>query len=68
MYGKTPKPFWESGGSVHLATTLHSRTKLNTDEIIFLLKFTLSINYLMFNDSVYKTYMDVQWGAELAPS
>ena len=35
-------------------TTLHLRTKLNTDEIISLLEFTLSNNYFMFNDSVYK--------------
>ena len=35
-------------------TTLNSRTKLNTDEIISLLEFTLSNNYFMFNDSVYK--------------
>ena len=33
---------------------LHSSTKLTTDEIISLLEFTLSNNYFMFNDSVYK--------------
>ena len=33
-------------------TALHLRTKLNTDEILSLLEFTLSDNYFMFNDSV----------------
>ena len=48
-------------------TTLHSRTKLNTDEIISLLEFTLSNNYFMFNDSVYKQIHGCAMGSSVSP-
>ena len=48
-------------------TTLHSRTKLNTDEIISLLEFTLSNNYFMFNDSVYKQIHGCAMGSPVSP-
>ena len=35
-------------------TTLHLRTSLTSDEIISLLDFTLSNNYFIYNDSIYK--------------
>jgi len=35
-------------------TTLHLRTNLTTDEIISLLDFTLSNNYFVYSDSIYK--------------
>ena len=48
-------------------TTLHLRTKLNTDEIISLLEFTLSNNYFMFNDSVYKQIHGCAMGSPVSP-
>ena len=48
-------------------TTLHSRTKLNTDEIISLLEFTLSNNYFMFNDSVHKQIHGCAMGSPVSP-
>ena len=48
-------------------TTLHSRTKLNTDEIISLLEFTLPNNYFMFNDSVYKQIHGCAMGSPVSP-
>ena len=48
-------------------TTLHSRTKLNADEIISLLEFTLSNNYFMFNDSVYKQIHGCAMGSPVSP-
>ena len=33
--------------------TLHLRTRLNTDDIISLLEFTLSNNYFVYNDRMY---------------
>ena len=48
-------------------TTLHSRTKLTTDEIISLLEFTLSNNYFMFNDSVYKQIHGCAMGSPVSP-
>ena len=48
-------------------TTLHSRTKLTTDEIISLLEFTLSNNYFMFNDSVYKQIHGCTLGNSVSP-
>ena len=35
-------------------TTLHLRTSLTTDDIVSLLEFTLSNNYFVYNDSIYK--------------
>jgi len=35
-------------------TTLHLRTSLTTDDIVSLLDFTLSNNYFVYNDSIYK--------------
>ena len=48
-------------------TTLHSRTKLTTDEIISLLEFTLSNNYFMFNDFVYKQIHGCAMGSPVSP-
>ena len=48
-------------------TKLHSRTKLNADEIISLLDFTLSNNYFMFNDSVYKQIHGCGMGSPVSP-
>ncbi|XP_068741458.1 uncharacterized protein [Montipora capricornis] len=48
-------------------TTLHLRTKLNTDEIISLLEFTLSNNYFMFNDTVYKQIHGCAMGSPVSP-
>ena len=39
MYGKTAKPFWESGGSVHLKNILtNSSEKGMTSEVDFFFK------------------------------
>ena len=48
-------------------TTLHLRTTLNADEIISLLEFTLSNNYFMFNDSVYKQIHGNAMGSPVSP-
>ncbi|XP_068692615.1 uncharacterized protein [Montipora foliosa] len=48
-------------------TTLHLRTKLNTDDIISLLEFTLSNNYFMFNDTVYKQIHGCAMGSPVSP-
>ena len=48
-------------------TTLHSKMKLNTDEIISLLEFILSNNYFMFNDSVYKQIHGCAMGSPVSP-
>ena len=48
-------------------TTLHSRTKLNTDELVALLEFTLSNNYFMFNDSLYKQIHGCAMGSTVSP-
>ena len=48
-------------------TTLHLRTKLNTDEIVSLLEFTLSNNYFMLNDSVYKQIHGCAMGSPVSP-
>ena len=48
-------------------TTLHLRTKLNTDEIISLSEFTLTNNYFMFNDSVYKQIHGCAMGSPVSP-
>ena len=37
MYGKTAKPFWESGGSVHLKTILTNSSGM-TSEVDFVFK------------------------------
>ena len=48
-------------------TTLHLRTKLNIDEIISLSEFTLTNNYLIFNDSVYKQIHGCAMGSPVSP-
>ena len=40
---------------------------LNTDEIISLLEFTLSNNYFLFNDSVYKQIHGCAMGSPVSP-
>jgi len=48
-------------------TTLHLRTSLTSDEIISLLDFTLSNNYLVYNDSIYKQIHGCAMGSPVSP-
>ena len=48
-------------------TWLHLRTKLNTNEVISLLEFTLSNNNFMFNESVYKQIHGCAMGSPVSP-
>ena len=48
-------------------TTLHLRTSLNTDDIISLLEFTLSNNYFVYNDRVYKQIHGCAMGSPVSP-
>ena len=48
-------------------TTLNLRTTLNTDKIISLLEFTLSNNYFMLNDSVFKQIHGCAMGSPVSP-
>jgi hypothetical protein len=48
-------------------TTLHLRTNLTTDEIISLLQFTLSNNFFVFNDSIYKQIHGCAMGSPVSP-
>ena len=48
-------------------TTLHLRTSLTSDEIISLLDFTLSNNYFVYNDSIYKQIHGCAMGSPVSP-
>ena len=48
-------------------TTLHLRTSLTSDEIISLLDFTLSNNYFVYNDSIYKQIHGCAMGSAVSP-
>ena len=48
-------------------TTLHLRTNLTTDEIISLLDFTLSNNYFVYSDSIYKKIHGYAMGNPVSP-
>ena len=47
--------------------TLRSRTSLNTDDIISLLYFTLSNNYFVYNNCVYKQIHGCAMGSPVSP-
>ena len=47
--------------------TLHSRTNLTTDDIIFLLEFILSNNYFVYNDCIYKQIHGCAMGSPVSP-
>ena len=48
-------------------TTLHLRTNLTSDEIISLLDFTLSNDYFIYNDSIYKQIHGCAMGSPASP-
>ena len=48
-------------------TLLHLRTSLTSDEIISLLDFTLSNNYFVYNDSIYKQIHGCAMGSPVSP-
>ena len=47
--------------------TLHLRTGLNTDDIISLLEFTLSNNYFVYNNCIYKQIHGCAMGSPVSP-
>ena len=47
--------------------TLHFRTSLNTYDIISLLEFTLSNNYFIYNDRIYKQIHGCAMGSPVSP-
>ena len=47
--------------------TLHSGTKLTTDDIISLLEFLLSNNYFVYNDCIYKQIHGCAMGSPVSP-
>ena len=47
--------------------TLHLRTSLNTDDIISLLEFTLSNNYFVYNNCIYKQIHGCAMGSPVSP-
>lgn len=47
--------------------TLHLRTSLNTDDIISLLEFTLSNNYFVYNNCIYKQIHGCAMGSTVSP-
>ena len=47
--------------------SLPSRTNLDIDDIISLLQFTLSNNYFMFNDRIYKQVHGCTMGSPVSP-
>ena len=47
--------------------TLPSRTNLDIDDITKLLQFTLSNNYFMFNDRIYKQVLGCAMGSPVSP-
>ena len=47
--------------------TLHSRASLNTDDIIALLEFTLSDNYFVYNNGIYKQIHGCAMGSPVSP-
>ena len=47
--------------------SLHLRTNLDTTDIIFLLKFVLSNNYLVYNDNIYKQIHGCAMGSPVSP-
>ena len=47
--------------------TLSSRTNLDIDDIIALLQFTLSNNYFVFNDIIYKQVHGCAMGSPVSP-
>ncbi|XP_078380796.1 uncharacterized protein LOC144663661 [Oculina patagonica] len=48
-------------------TNLHLRTSLTTDDIVSLLDFTLSNNYFVYNDSIYKQIHGCAMGSPVSP-
>ena len=47
--------------------TLRFRTSLNTDDIISLLEFTLSNNYFVYNNCIYKQIHGCAMGSQVSP-
>ena len=48
-------------------SSLHSRTKLDIDDIIWLLNFVLSNNYFVYNHSTYKQIHGCAMGSPVSP-
>ena len=48
-------------------SSLQSRTKLDIEDICFLLNFVLSNNYFMFNDKIYKKIHSCAMGSPISP-
>ena len=48
-------------------SSLHSRTKLDIEDIISLLNFVLSNNYFVYNDTIYKQIHGCAMGSPVSP-